>query len=234
MELQNNIRSILTTGQWFGSLNAAHQDAILAGSTLRGYQDRQTINREDTRGIGLCAVIEGQVGLVRHVLEDRQLLVHVAGPGFWFGELSTLSEHLPAVTSVSRGASQVLVLPVAEFNRICEEDPSFFRACAQLALKRYAMVTRLLAQSQWLPKEAYLRIRLADLVDLWRMDKDIDGPVDVAISQSDLASMVGTSRQTVNALLQRLETAGLIQVRFRKIRILDPHALRDGHPTTGL
>ena len=96
------------------------------------------------------------------------------------------------------------------------------------------MVTRLLAQSQWLPKEAYLRIRLADLVDLWRMDKDIDGPVDVAISQSDLASMVGTSRQTVNALLQRLETAGLIQVRFRKIRILDPHALRDGHPTTGL
>lgn len=234
MDLQKNVRSILMKGQWFGSLETTHQDAILAGSTLRGYRDRQTINREDTQAIGLCAVIEGQVSLVRHVLEDRQLLVHIAGPGFWFGELSTLSEYHPAVTSISRGDSQVLVLPVADFNRICEADPSFFRACAQLALKRYAMVTRLLAQSQWLPKEAYLRIRLADLVDLWRMDKDIDGPVDVAISQSDLASMVGTSRQTVNALLQRLETAGLIQVRFRKIRILDPHALRDGHPTTGL
>lgn len=234
MELQGRIRSILTKGQWFDSLETAHQNAILASSTLRSYRDRQTINREETQAIGLCAVIEGQISLVRHVLEDRQLLVHVAGPGFWFGELSTLSENLPAVTSVSRGDSQVLVLPVAEFDQICDQDPSFFRACAQLALQRYAMVTRLLAQSQWLPKEAYLRIRLADLVDLWRLDKDVKGPVDVAISQSDLAAMIGTSRQTVNALLQRLENAGLIQVRFRKIRILDPHALRDGHPKTGL
>ena len=234
MEVHKKMRSVLEKGQWFAGLETAHQDAILAGSTLRTYRDRQTINREDTQALGLCAVIEGQVSLIRHVLEDRQLLVHVAGPGFWFGELSTLSDYLPAVTSVSRGDSQVLILPVAEFNRICDADPSFFRACAQLALQRYALVTRLLAQSQWLPKEAYLRIRLADLVDLWRMDNDGDSPIDVSISQSDLAAMIGTSRQTVNALLQRLENAGLIKVRFRKIRVLDPDRLRGGHPKTGL
>ncbi len=60
------------------------------------------------------------------------------------------------------------------------------------------------------------------------------GTEELDISQADLAQMVGTSRQTVNALLQRIEAEGLIEVKFRKIRILDVERLRGSRRKSGL
>lgn len=58
--------------------------------------------------------------------------------------------------------------------------------------------------------------------------------VELALSQTDLAAMIGSSRQTVNMLLKKLVGEGLIDVEFRKISILDPSALRGEHRKTGL
>jgi DNA-binding Lrp family transcriptional regulator len=51
--------------------------------------------------------------------------------------------------------------------------------------------------------------------------------VSLAVSQADLARMVGVSRQTLNALLGRLSKAGLIEVGFRRIRVRDAARLVD-------
>jgi DNA-binding transcriptional ArsR family regulator len=53
------------------------------------------------------------------------------------------------------------------------------------------------------------------------------GGVSLAVSQSDLARMIGVSRQTLNALLAKLGQAGLIDVGFRSIRVLDAARLVD-------
>ena len=48
--------------------------------------------------------------------------------------------------------------------------------------------------------------------------------------------MVGVSRQTLNGLLARLQLDGLIEVGFRRIRVLDETRLRDkpsGDDTAG-
>jgi CRP-like cAMP-binding protein len=50
--------------------------------------------------------------------------------------------------------------------------------------------------------------------------------VDVGLSQSDLASMVGATRPAVNHILQRFAAQGLISVDGRAILIRDPSALR--------
>lgn len=228
------IRRLLLEGDWFAGLAPEHRDYILKESTMRRFADGEVISPEDVAPLGLFAVLEGQVRLVRHVGDGRQILYHVAEPGFWFGELALLRDDLTAVTSISRGQSSVLLLPLAKFRSRAEEFPDFFQACARMALHRHAILLRYLAQAQWLPPEEYLKVRLADLVDVHRQDRKVDGPVELAVSQAELATMIGTSRQTVNALLQRLEADGLIEVAFRKIRILDGSGLRGGRRKTGL
>jgi DNA-binding Lrp family transcriptional regulator len=40
------------------------------------------------------------------------------------------------------------------------------------------------------------------------------------VSQAELATMVGVSRQTLCMLLRRLEERGVIEVAYKKIRVL--------------
>jgi CRP-like cAMP-binding protein len=200
----------------------------------RHYRKGQTISPEDAPPIGLFAVLQGEVALVRHVGEDRQILYHVGGPGFWFGELGVIRGETTAVTVLAREDTTVLLLAAGRFRELTDQHPEFLAACMRLVCQRFAILIRYLAQAQWLSPEEYLRVRLADLAELRRQDGTGAGTEELDISQADLAQMVGTSRQTVNALLQRIEAEGLIEVKFRKIRILDIERLRGQRRKSGL
>ena len=228
------IRRQLMGSEWFTDLGPVIQDAILENAGVRQYLAGQTISPEDSPPLGLFAVLQGQVDLVRHVGEDRQILYHVGGPGFWFGELGALRGEVTAVTVLAREDTTVLLLPVAKFRELADAHPAFLHACMKVVYQRLAILIRYLAQAQWLSPEEYLRVRLADLAELRAKDQMIVPPVELDISQSDLARMVGTSRQTVNALLQRIEADGLIEVKFKMIRILEPERLRGPRRKTGL
>ncbi len=219
---------------WFGALGQGIQEAVIANAGIRHFMAGQTISPEDAPPIGLFAVLEGQVDLVRHVGEDRQILYHVGGPGFWFGELGVIRGEMTAVTVLAREDTTVLMLPVSRFRELADQHPEFLAACMRLVCQRFAILIRYLAQAQWLGPEEYLRVRLADLAELRRQDRTGTGTEELDISQADLARMVGTSRQTVNAVLQRIEAEGLIEVRFRKIRILDVERLRGSRRKSGL
>jgi CRP-like cAMP-binding protein len=62
--------------------------------------------------------------------------------------------------------------------------------------------------------------RLQDLAAIRRLDAQIQGPVDINVSQTELATMVGVSRQTLCMLLGRLQERGQIDVAYKRIRVL--------------
>jgi CRP-like cAMP-binding protein len=61
---------------------------------------------------------------------------------------------------------------------------------------------------------------LQDLAAIRRREAQVSGPVDITVSQTELATMVGVSRQTLCMLLGRLQEYGRIGVSYRKIRVL--------------
>ena len=44
---------------------------------------------------------------------------------------------------------------------------------------------------------------------------------EIAVSQADLATMIGVSRQTLNLLLSRLERRGLVKIKFRRFQVIE-------------
>ncbi len=134
------------------------------------------------------------------------------------------------VGALAATAVQMLVLPRREFERLVDAEPRWFRPFAQLALTRYGLMVRQLSDTRVLPPEERLRTRLADLVELRRMERAGVGPVVLRISQEELARIVGVSRQTLNALLADLRSEGLVEVGFRAVRIPDPARLYAAAP----
>jgi CRP/FNR family cyclic AMP-dependent transcriptional regulator len=227
-------RAVLRQSTWFKTLPAELQDQILTSSAQRQYGKDEIIFREDQPAIGICAVIAGEVAISRMAGAENECRLHVGGPGMWFGEVAVLSGRDTAVTARALTEAKILVLPPAEFERIVEQEPRYYRPLAMLALQRSQIMLRNIAGSQNLSPEQYLRLRLADLAEMWIGDSQRDTEVEVSLSQSQLAQMIGASRQTVNALLKKLESDGLIRTKFRKLVISDIDGLRGERRRTGL
>jgi len=226
--------AVLGQGAWFNGLPPGLKSLILDNSLLRTFKAGEVISAEDHRQSGLWGLLEGQVAVTRRVGSTREFFFHLGGPGFWFGEAGLISKKEALVTVTARTAVTALFLPAAKFEQLIEKQASYFRCFVELQATRYALMLRHVAQSGGLTPDNYLRIRLADISDLIHSEEAGSEPVELRLSQTDVANMIGTSRQTANKLLLQMESEGLIGVSFRKIAILKPNALRGSHRKTGL
>jgi len=225
----------LTPGRWFGGLPDELRLLILSRSRVRDYAKGQVISLEGQATTGLRAVLEGQVRMVRHAGVGDEGLVYVGGQGFWFGEYAVLMDAPEVLVSViARTKARILFLPKAEFEKIVRDEPRYFRDFAKLALARFAVVLKAYVQTSSLTPETRLRGQLALLTQLKIEEQSLQGAVDLPLSQADLAAIVGVSRQTINPMLRKLADRGLIELGFRRIRVLDPRGLSvdDGPPAT--
>ena len=226
---QQAIQRFLSAGDWFGGLPAPLQQLILSRSLARKYAKGQVISIEDSVPKGLFAVLEGQVHVVREIGTGDEALMHVAEPGYWFGEFGVLTGRPTVVTFVAHSPVRTLVLPKAQFDRIVSDEPRYFQEFARLALDRYAILIRAFSELRDLAPEPRLRGRLAAMARVQQQDRPSAAPASLAVSQAELARMVGVSRQTLNAILGKLRQERLIEVEFRRIRVLDLARLANPH-----
>jgi len=84
--------------------------------------------------------------------------------------------------------------------------------------ERFATAFRASADAQALTRDerVYARLRL-----VLQVEHEHDATVPrIRLSQVHLASMVGVPRQTLNAVLARLQRQGLVRVGFRMIELI--------------
>lgn len=223
MDISSKDAELLRQGPWFGQLPEALQRLIVEHSVERAARRGEYLIREGEPGKGMGVVLEGQVHLVRRVGTANEVLVDVGEAGFWFGNYGALTGGAPSIGSiVATGAVRALFLPLAAFERIVGDEPRYYRLFARALIDRYAHMYRYLAEIHGLPPEEWLRTRLLELADVRRdaTAQPRGAPVSLSLSHTDLARMIGVSRQTIAGLLARLEARGLVEIGFRSIRVL--------------
>jgi CRP-like cAMP-binding protein len=224
---RDEILQILEGGSWFATLPSDLRLTLVEQGRVQRYEKGQLISAEGTPSDGLFAVLEGQVAIMRWVDDDEPTLLSIAERGSWQRDFAALTREPSVVSFVAQSDASILLVPDAAVQRLLREDPRFFERLAHLVFERYALALRWIAEAQGLQPEELLRTRLADLLEMQRAD-DPEAEPEIRLSQQDIAALVGLSRQTANAILQRLEEKGLIEVGFRLIRVPNLEALRTG------
>lgn len=217
---------ILRQGTWFSELPVPLQEAIVRGSVVRSFDKGQVLSLEDSSPKGLFVVLEGRVRVVRTLPGGEEALYHIGEPGFWFGELALVAMRKTVVSIIADTTTRAMMLPKPQFEHIVAAEPRYIRHFALLLADRYATLLHILALAHGLAPMDRLRARLAETVDLKHRDRTAADPHSLNISQSELATMIGVSRQKLNALLKELEAAGLVELGFRRIRVPDLARLR--------
>lgn len=210
---------ILRRGRWFASLPPALQARIAQRATLRRFRTGQYLAREGDPPRGMFGLVQGRTRHVRAVGEDREVLMHVAGPGLWTGEYALLAGGRTIGSVIADAPTLALHLSPKDWQSIIDEEPRWLRHFAALLAERYATAYRAYAEAQGLKRDDWVYARLQLVAQVERAH---GAPLpQIRLSQAHLASMVGVSRQSLNASLARLQRRGLIRVAFRMIELVE-------------
>ena len=170
--------------------------------------DQMIFSRGDP-GREIYLVLEGKVRLSILSSDGRELSFAHAGPGNIFGEIATLDggERTAGATAISR--VQAMALPQRAMLDLVENNPKVAVAAIRF------LCTRLRETDQLLEAIALHRIevRLARLLlsalklqSAAAAGKEV--PLDLGMSQSELALLIGASRPKVNIALTSCKTWG--------------------------
>jgi CRP-like cAMP-binding protein len=217
---------VLGRGQWFASLPESLRAAIVSALTIRAFAPGEAIIRQGRLPRGLCALIEGRARMTKLLASGREVLIQVGGPGTWFGDWSVLADRPALNTTSAVTRCRVAVLPMAEFRRLVDEEPRWYREFNRYLLDNVATYYEAHAAHAGLSAEGWLRHRLAAIAEVVRRNEGVEGPVALGVSQSELATAVGLSRPALNGMLARLQRRGLLELRFRQVVVVDEAALR--------
>jgi CRP/FNR family transcriptional regulator, cyclic AMP receptor protein len=192
---------------------------VLAVAAWRRFDRGVVLFHEGEAGGSLHVLMRGRVA-VRVMTPDGDIAtLNVIGPGAAFGELSLLGPAAQRTATVQAiEPAQTLVLQRADFERLRRSYPSIDRLLAEYLA---AQVRRL---SERLTEALCFEARIRVLRRLLELDSVFErGPV--AVTQEEIATMAGTTRPTVNRVMQDLAEAGIVELGRGRFTVADPAAL---------
>ena len=143
--------------------------------------------------------------------------------GGWFGEGSLLKTEVRRYDVVALRDSHVAFMPRATFNWLLDSSIGFNRFLLNQLNARLGLFIALVEYDRMLDTDARVARCLAAL---FNPDLNPAGGPQLQISQEEIGYLCSTSRQRANQALQVLEKAGLLQLDYGGLTILDLDGLR--------
>jgi CRP-like cAMP-binding protein len=208
---------------WFAVLAPAERRRVAAELTEQAFASGALISGRGDAAEQWFGVVHGLVKLASASPDGRSTTFAGVPPGGWFGEGALLKREPRRYDVIALSDCRIARLPRATFDRLVAESHSFTRWLLDQFNARLGQFIGIVERERLLDPDAKLARVIADLFD------PILYPgtgLHLPISQTELALLVGVSRQRANQSLQTLEKAGLLAVEYGAIRILDLDALR--------
>ncbi len=171
-------------------------------------------------------VKEGQVRLLRTNVDGRDIMLDILGPGEVFGELALAGEERRSHAAEAVTDSLVCTFSRSLFQQVLNQTPELAFRVVKLVGFRLRRMERRLEDLAFRPLGERLRLALVELGERHGL-RDDRGCVHLRLTQKDLATLIGASREAVAEELGRLKRAGLLATGYRTLLLLKPGQLCD-------
>ncbi len=189
----------------------------------RGFARGERIYRTGQAASRLHVLADGTVKLVRHTAEGVDVLVDVLRPGALFGTLAVLGddEYTETAEALTDGCS--LSVDAARFRTILARYPSAALATLDLLAARLRAAHGDVARLASSPASRRVAARLVDLAAT--VGERRGSRVRIHLTRRDLASLTGTTPETVSRVLGHLREAGIVATGRGWVDVLDEDRL---------
>jgi CRP-like cAMP-binding protein len=205
----------------FAGLSKDEIESLAGRLRDRVLQRRQLILDPESRGERIYLVKTGAVRVYQISPEGRELTTAILRPGqllgtaalAGLGERSSFAEALEEQTCVCDATAE-------EFLRMMSAHP-MVAAKVMVTLARQA-----LRLEQQLERLAFQEVPVRLAQALVQLAEDNGGELPSSLTHEALAKLISSTRETVSKTLGEFEDQGLVELGYRRLRVLDWHGVR--------
>jgi CRP/FNR family cyclic AMP-dependent transcriptional regulator len=209
------------------NLSQSDLERIVAAATCARFGRNEKIFRRGESETDLMIMVSGRVKLSATSTDGQELLANIVERGHVFGEIAVIDGKPRSYDATALEESELLIVKRQDLIPFLEERPDICLRFMETLCERLRRSEALVQDAVFLnagPRLARQLLRLAETYG--RKDGDAIC-IDLAISQSDLASLVGMTRESINKQLCNWRRAGVIWFKGKNYKVLKLGALRN-------
>jgi CRP/FNR family transcriptional regulator, cyclic AMP receptor protein len=186
--------------------------------------DALFIEREESNRV--MFVLQGRVKIASASEDGRERVLAFRGPGEVLGELSAIDRRPRSASVIAVDPVEALVIPASDFRHFLEHSPKVTLYLLGKLVARLREADRKRVEFGATDTIGRVAARLVELSERYGRRGEAGVRIDLPITQEELASWVGSSREGVNKALQTLRGLGWIEIERRQFTVRDMEALR--------
>ena len=219
----SHLFDLLAGSAWWGGLDERQRQRVTADVEERRFSGGSVVMRKGETVDVWAGVIDGLVKMSSVSPTGKSVTFTGVGPGGWFGEGSLLKNEARKYDIVALRDTRMAWMPRSTFDWLLAGSIAFNRFLLMQLNERLGQFIGLVEYERLLEPDARVARCLAEMFNphLYPGHRER-----LDISQEEIGYLCGVSRQRVNQALQVLSRAGLVELDYGGIRIIDLTGLR--------
>ena len=208
------------------SLPPEARRTLLANVRRRTFERREVVVHEGDPADSLHLVRSGRLAAQVSMPSGQVAILRLVTPGEYFGEISLLeqAEHRRSATIIALEPAETWSIASSTFHALRASHPEIQQLVLSALAERVDDLSRRLLEAMYEGLDRRVYRQLVYLCEVYAGDPR-DVSVTIPLTQETLAECVGGTRPSVNAVLQRLQERGLIELTRGRIVVRDRAAL---------
>ncbi|MDM0114793.1 Crp/Fnr family transcriptional regulator [Variovorax sp. J22R133] len=219
-------RRLLEQAPGFDQCPAPTIDALLEGAGFVRLRKNEVLLRRGDPCDALILLVEGALESSIASGKGRRHLLTFILPGMLVGILPFVDGGGVVHDTVAHVPSVVLRMPAQVVRSQRATDPMLHIAFEVQLASRSRRLYDLVAEGMLHSLRERLSQQLLELVNSFGLQRGKEWTIALRLPQSDLADLLGATRQSVNNELRDMEDCGLIRIEHSHIDVLDLAALQ--------
>lgn len=188
------------------ALSPAELRDITAHAVTRAFPRNAVVLNEGDRTDSLYIILEGRVKAFVADADGKEVVLSTQGPGEYFGEM-VLDEGPRSASVMTLEASRFVIVPKANFKDFLVRNPLFAARMIEKLIHRVRALTENVKSLALMDVYGRIARLLLDLAE----KRDGRLVITERLTQKDIASRVGASREMVSLILKDLTAGGYIR-----------------------
>lgn len=192
----------------------------------RTFKRGEVIFHKGDSGSTLFMIVLGQVKILLPSDSGEEALLAVLDAGDFFGELSLIDEQPRSATVVATEQTETLVLHRDDFLNFLSTNPGLAIDMLRVLAQRLRETDEFIEDAIFLDVPGRLAKKLLELAGTYGRETPDGTVIGLRLTQQELATMVGATRESVNKHLRAYRSRGYIEIDRQRIVILRPKELQ--------
>jgi CRP/FNR family cyclic AMP-dependent transcriptional regulator len=219
--------ALLARTEVFGDLSERELREVAQVAVPRSWERGEVIFREGDPGNTCYLIRSGAVILTREHQDGRMIALAELRAGGMFGELAIFRGETRSATAEAIEQTTAVALLAPDVQRLIRNHPGIANKLLAALAERVRRTTERLLQQSFQTVAGRVASALLAQAIARQAEGAPEHDVLIRATQTEIANLAGTSRESASRFLATLERAGVVSLGRGKVTVHDPGRLRN-------